>query len=294
MGVMPSAPVSAWIEAARPKTLPASLAPVLLGAAHAWAIVGHLNVARTLLALFVALALQVGVNYANDYSDGIRGTDDVGKRVGPQRLTGPGLAAPGAVLAAALASFALAALAGLALIAVSRAWYFLLIGVLAIVAAWYYTGGKHPYGYIGGVADLLVFCFFGLVATMGTIYTQVDHANVAAWSSAAGIGLLSCALLMVNNLRDLPGDRDSGKKTLAVRLGDNRARWVYYAYVCFGCLLAIPTSVVAAAILALAGFIIARPVGRGASGLELIRVLKHTGLLTLAYGVVVGAAAIIG
>ncbi len=282
-----------WIEAARPKTLPASAAPVLMGVGYAWGIAGHPVVGRSLLALLVALALQVGVNYANDYSDGIRGTDDEGARQGPQRLTGPGLAAPRTVLTVALGCFGVAALAGLVLVAISGTWFFLIIGALAIVAAWFYTGGRHPYGYIGGVAEVLVFVFFGLVATMGTIRTQVSALPGAAWAAAAGIGLLSCALLMVNNIRDIPGDREAGKMTLAARIGDTPARCVYIAYLLVAAALAVPTSIIVGIVAAVAGIALAVRLWQARTTPQLIGILRWTGYLTLAYGVAVGVAAVL-
>lgn len=283
--------LSAWIGAARPKTLPASAAPVLMGAGFAWGTSQGGSLGRTLLALTVALALQVGVNYANDYSDGIRGTDDADKRIGPPRLTGGGLAAPTAVLAAALASFAVAALAGAILVVISGAWWLGGVGVAAIVAAWFYTGGRHPYGYIGGIAEVLVFVFFGLVATLGTTWTQVPSLTWQEGAAASGIGLLSCALLMVNNIRDIPGDREVGKRTLAVRLGDRPARWVTAGYVAVAAVCAAPTSVVVAALTVVAGAWAVRPILGGARGRDLIAALRSIGLVTLLYGAGLGIAA---
>lgn len=283
-----SARISDWIEAARPKTLPASAAPVLLGAGYAWGILGHTELGKTVLALLVALALQVGVNFANDYSDGVRGTDDA-RRVGPQRLTGAGLARPQTVRAAAFGAFVVAALAGIALVAWSGTWYFLLAGAAAFVAAWYYTGGRHPYGYIGGVAEVAVFVFFGLFATLGTTWTQVRALPGEEWAAAAGIGLLSCALLLVNNIRDIPGDRDAGKMTLAVRVGDRAARGLTLGCCLIAAALAIPTTPWGATAIALGGFVATLPLMRGARGLGLVAVLRSIGLLTLGYGVLLGA-----
>nr|WP_223875252.1 1,4-dihydroxy-2-naphthoate polyprenyltransferase [Nanchangia anserum] len=282
-----------WIEAARPKTLPASAAPVMLGAGYAWAITGHPHIVASLLALLVALALQVGVNYANDYSDGIRGTDDVGARVGPQRLTGPGLASPRAVLTAAMVSFLVAAVAGFVLIALSGTWYFLVAGVCALLAAWFYTGGRHPYGYIGGIAEVLVFVFFGLVATLATTWTQVRILPGAEWAAAAGIGLLSCALLMVNNIRDIAGDTRAGKTTLAVRVGEVPARWMCVGYVVVAAVLAYPTSLAVAILTAGIGLVITRGIVTGATGPALIVTLRRIGFLTLFYGAGLAVAAVV-
>ena len=221
------ASVSDWIEGARLRTLPAAAAPVIVGSAAAHYL-GGFSAVRAALALLVALALQVGVNYANDYSDGIRGTDY--NRKGPARLPGGGLAKPKTVLAAALGSFAVAGVAGLALVAVSGTWWLIAAGAAAVMAAWFYTGGKHPYAYMGiGLSELMVFVFFGLLACVGTTWTQVQSAPWWLWMSASALGLLSVALLMANNIRDIPTDRESGKMTAAVRLGDRPSRSVFAA-----------------------------------------------------------------
>jgi 1,4-dihydroxy-2-naphthoate polyprenyltransferase len=214
-----------WIEGARLRTLPMALAPVVAGSAAAQAL-HSFDPVRALLALLVALLLQIGVNYANDYSDGIRGTDD--DRVGPLRLTGSGAAAPGQVRAAALLCFGLAALAGAALVVLSRQWWFIPVGLSAVLAAWGYTGGRSPYGY-RGLGDVFVFVYFGLVAVLGTTLTQAGTLNLDAFVAALSTGLIATALLMANNIRDLPGDREVGKRTLAVRLGDPLARVVFTA-----------------------------------------------------------------
>jgi 1,4-dihydroxy-2-naphthoate polyprenyltransferase len=214
-----------WIEGARLRTLPMALAPVVAGSAAAQAL-HSFDPVRALLALLVALLLQIGVNYANDYSDGIRGTDD--DRVGPLRLTGSGAAAPGQVRAAALLCFGLAALAGVALVVLSRQWWFIPVGLSAVLAAWGYTGGRSPYGY-RGLGDVFVFVYFGLVAVLGTTLTQAGTLNLDAFVAALSTGLIATALLMANNIRDLPGDREVGKRTLAVRLGDPLARVVFTA-----------------------------------------------------------------
>ena len=209
-----------WIQGARPRTLPAAVVPVAVGTAAAapdvvwW---------RASAALVVALALQVGVNYANDYSDGIRGTD--ANRVGPARLVGGGAVAPALVRRAAFGAFGVAAAAGLALAIVVTPWL-VAVGLACIVAAWYYTGGKRPYGY-AGFGEVFVFVFFGLVATAGTAYVQTEELTALAAAAAVPVGLMASALLVANNLRDISQDRASGKITLAVRLGDRRAAWLY-------------------------------------------------------------------
>ncbi|MDQ4111550.1 MAG: 1,4-dihydroxy-2-naphthoate polyprenyltransferase, partial [Actinomycetota bacterium] len=215
-----------WLQGARPRTLPAALAPVIAGTGVA-AYAGGLVWWKALLALVVALALQVAVNYANDYSDGIRGTDD--DRVGPLRLTGSGLAAPSSVKRAAFIAFGIAAVAGLVL-AVTSAWWLIIVGLVCMIAAWYYTGGSRPYGY-AGLGEVMVFVFFGLVAVIGTTYVQTQTWEWAALWAGVGIGAITSALLVANNLRDIPGDTESGKITLAVRLGDARTRWLYVALV---------------------------------------------------------------
>lgn len=283
------ATLSQWVQGARPRTLPAALAPVLLGTACAFAVGGgHLG--RAALALLVALALQVGVNYANDYSDGIRGTDD--DRSGPARLVGGGQAPARTVKLAAFGAFGLGAVAGLALVAWSGAWWLLLVGAAAILAAWYYTGGKNPYGYLG-LGEVFVFVFFGLVATLGTTYTQAGALSPASWASAVGVGLLSCAILMVNNVRDIPTDGPAGKRTLAVRLGDRRARLTYVLMLAgsfVACLVAAVHH--PGALLGLAAIPLAvkpsRDVLGGAGGRGLIPALGSTGRLTLVYSIVLG------
>ena len=222
-----------WVEGARPRTLPAAISPVLVGAAAA---IGGSDVGYGILALAVSLLLQVGVNYANDYSDGIRGTDTA--RVGPVRLVGQGLAAPSSVKAAAYLSFFAAAVFGLALVAISQTWIFIPIGVACIIAAWRYTGGSNPYGY-RGLGEVMVFVFFGLVATLGTLYTQTLTLTIPGLLGAVGVGALASAILVANNLRDRPGDAASGKNTLAVRLGDARTRRLWIVLVAAALLAAV-------------------------------------------------------
>ena len=224
-----------WVAGARLRTLPLAIAPVALGTGAGIVAIadGPWHPARAALALMVALALQIGVNYANDYSDGVRGTDE--HRVGPARLTGAGVAKPRQVLAVALSFFALAALAGLALVVVTAQWWLLAVGAVAIVAAWFYTGGKHPYGYYG-LGELFVFVFFGLVATAGSAYVQALTVNTEAWLGGVGTGLLACAVLMANNLRDVAQDKIAGKRTLAVLVGPlaGRILFVVFTLVPFG------------------------------------------------------------
>jgi 1,4-dihydroxy-2-naphthoate octaprenyltransferase len=200
-----------------------AIAPVIVGSAAAAAL-DSFHAGKAVLALIVALALQIGVNYSNDYSDGIRGTDD--ERVGPFRITGSGASAPHTVRNMAFTFYGVAAVAGLALTIWSQAWWLLVVGIAAIIAAWFYTGGSKPYGYLG-LGEVFVFIFFGLVAVLGTTYTQADQISGLAVTGAVGTGLVSTALLMANNVRDIPTDIEAGKMTLAARLGDTKARWSY-------------------------------------------------------------------
>jgi len=234
----------------------------------------------------------VGVNYANDYSDGVRGTD--ADRVGPLRLTGSGAAPPRQVLRAALLSFGVAAVAGVALVALSGAWWLLVVGALAVVAAWTYTGGPRPYGY-AGLGEVFVFLFFGLVAVLGTTYTQAGRLSGDAWAGAVAIGSLACAILVANNLRDVPTDAVAGKRTLAVRLGEARTRTLYTALLVLPyLLLSVPARTTPFALLPLLTAPLAvaavRVVRGGATGRDLVPVLGRTGQLELAYALLLGLA----
>ena len=277
-----------WIEGARPKTLPAALSPVLVGTGAAIADGGARPV-RALLALLVALSLQVGVNYANDYSDGLRGTD--AERVGPLRLTGSGTTAPKLVLRAALIAFGVAAVAGLVL-ALQTSLLLLLVGVLALAAAWGYTGGKNPYGY-RGLGEISVFVFFGLVAVIGTTYVQREDLTLLALAGGIASGALACAILVTNNLRDIPTDTETGKQTLAVRLGAARTRDLYTGLLVVPFAVAVLVAVTyPGSLLALLAVPLAVPplqqVRSGAVGGDLVAVLQATGKLQLAYGVLLG------
>ena len=280
-----------WLEGARPRTLPAAVSPVLAGTGVA-AYVDHAVWWKALLAMLVALALQVGVNYANDYSDGIRGTD--ADRVGPLRLVGSGVASPGSVKAAAFVAFGLAMVAGLVL-AATTSWWLLLVGALAVVAAWFYTGGSRPYGY-HALGEVMVFVFFGLVAVVGTTYVQTRSTPLPAWYAAVGVGALACAILVANNLRDIPTDRQAGKRTLAVVLGDERSRALYALLVGAAAvaLVAVALSTSRLALLGVAFVVPVVPSTRivltGALGRDLVPVLQRTGVAELlwATGLFVG------
>ena len=274
--------LSIWVAGSRPRTWPAAVVPVVVGTAAAQ---DQPNLLRASLALLVALALQVGVNYANDYSDGIRGTDD--KRVGPRRLVASGLVEARSVKRAAFCFFGGAALIGLYLSAVTS-WWLVLVGAAAIMAAWGYTGGPKPYGY-HGLGELFVFVFFGLVASVGTTYLQDEQISALAVGVAVPVGLLAVALLVTNNLRDLPQDDLVGKRTLAVRIGDRPTRALYVVVVVMAFLslpylsLLRPGALLAFVAVPLAVAPI-RSVIKGASGLELIPVLGATGKLQMTYG----------
>jgi 1,4-dihydroxy-2-naphthoate octaprenyltransferase len=273
-----------WVAGARPRTLPAAIVPVLVGSAVA-ASYGRFIWWRAALALLVALALQVGVNYANDYSDGIRGADE--SRVGPVRLVASGLAAPRPVLAAAAGCFAAACAAGLVLAAVSS-WWLVPAGASAVAAAWFYTGGRRPYGY-RALGELSVFIFFGVFAVAGTAYVQLGRLPWLAVAASVPVGVLTCALLVVNNLRDIPSDREAGKRTLAVVLGDQRTRTLYVVCVLvpFAVSLSLafirPVALVTAAALPLTLPPLALVRG-GAAGPRLVAALGQTGRLQLAFG----------
>ena len=278
--------VNRWVLGARPRTLPAAVVPVLVGTAAAVGAAGAGIVAwRAVAAMVAAVAIQVGTNYANDYSDGVRGTDDV--RVGPTRLVASKLAAPGAVRTAAILAFAVAGVAGLAL-AAATTWWLLLVGAASFAAGWLYTGGPRPYGY-HGLGELFVFVFFGLVATVGSAYVQTEEVAGLPVAAAVPVGFLATALLVVNNLRDIPTDRVAGKRTLAVRLGDGPTRRLYVGLVA-GAL--VVGGLVAAdrpwAVLGVGAAPRAVPPVRavlaGAAGPALIPVLGATGRLQLAFG----------
>ncbi|MGH3769565.1 MAG: 1,4-dihydroxy-2-naphthoate polyprenyltransferase [Pseudonocardiaceae bacterium] len=283
------ASVAQWMQGARPRTLPNSIAPVLAGWGAAAALGSpHWSLSmwvRALLALIVALALQIGVNYANDYSDGIRGTDDV--RVGPMRLVGSGVAAPAAVRTAALASFAIAGVAGLVLVALTGQWWLLALGGVCVIGAWCYTGGPYPYGY-AALGELAVFVFFGLVAVLGTEFVVSGQITLTGGVAAVAVGAMSAAVLVANNLRDIPTDSLAAKHTLAVRLGDRRTRMLYTVLVStpFVVTLGLATHrwAALAGLLALVFVVPAlRRVQGAASGAELIPVLRDTGLALLVW-----------
>lgn len=278
-----------WVAGARPRTLPASIAPVLVGAAASrpapW------SWEQFALCAVVALALQVGTNFVNDAADGVRGTD--AERVGPLRLVASGLASPSAVRAAAALAYLLAAIAGLVL-ASQTSWWLVALGAAALVAGWAYTGGPRPYGYLG-LGEAFVFCFFGLMATAGTSYCIARQVTAMSWLAGAGMGLFACALLGANNLRDLDGDEQVGKRTLAVRLGRRRAAQLYVAelFGAFACAGACAVWRPAAALVLVAVPLAAPPirlVRSGATGKGLLGVLVATARLQL----VAGAALAIG
>ncbi|WP_089250534.1 1,4-dihydroxy-2-naphthoate polyprenyltransferase [Rhodococcoides kyotonense] len=279
-----------WIEGARPRTLPNAIAPVLVGTGAA----ASLDAAvwwKALLALVVSLALIIGVNFANDYSDGIRGTDD--ERVGPLRLVGSKVASPGSVKAAAIGCFAVGGVAGLVL-AATTAWWLVVVGAVCIAGAWYYTGGTKPYGY-AGLGEIAVFVFFGLVAVLGTQFVQADRVDWVGLVAAVAVGSFSSAVLVANNLRDIDTDPDSGKLTLAVRLGDTRTRLLHLA------LMVVPFAVTVAltartpwALVALLALPLAaranKPVRSGQTGFALIPALRDSGLAMLVWGLATGVA----
>jgi len=268
-----------WIQGARPKTLPAAIAPVVVGSACA-----HLensmqnNWLNSVFALIVSLALQVAVNFANDYSDGIRGTDK--DRVGPLRLVGSGAKKPADVKKATFLAFGVAAVFGFVL-AATTSWWLLLVGVLCFLAGWFYTGGKHPYGYLG-FGEVFVFIFFGVVATMGTTFVINRQLTLVSFLASVVVGCLACALLAVNNLRDIVGDATSNKRTLAVRIGESGARKFYILlFIVAGCAVVSIALLHPAAMIAMLGLAVAiKPIRRvysGATGADLINVLVMTG-----------------
>ncbi len=306
---MPVATVAQWIEGARPRTWPAAVAPVAAGTGAAVLELRHplggaeatgavdwpALLLRATLALMVALWLQIGVNYANDYSDGVRGTDD--ERVGPFRLTGSRAAAPATVKRAAIASLALGALFGLALIAIAGIWWTLAVGAAAVAAAWFYTGGQKPYGYLG-LGELFVFIFFGLVAVNGTAYAITLRFTWPALLASVAIGLLACAIMLTNNLRDIPTDEVAGKRTLAVRLGDQRTRVLFAVMMLAPFALMVPIMLVQwPVLLVLVALPLAigptRRVLAGARGRDLIPVLGATGRLELVFSLLLLAGLVL-
>jgi 1,4-dihydroxy-2-naphthoate polyprenyltransferase len=273
-----------WIDGARPRTLPAAVAPVLAGTGVAAYLDGSVWW-KALLALVVSVALQVGVNYANDYSDGIRGTD--ADRVGPMRLVGSGAAQPAEVKRAAFLAFGVACLAGLVL-AVTTSWWLVALGVACVAAAWFYTGGSRPYGY-QALGEVMVFVFFGLVAVVGTTYVQTGTLPLPAWYAGAGIGALACAILVANNLRDVPTDREVGKRTLAVVLGDEHTRYLFTFLVGLAAIMLVGVVLETSAwvLVAFAFLVPAVPAVRrvlgGARGPALVPVLQDVGVAELVY-----------
>ena len=270
-----------WILGARPRTLPAAIAPVVVATALA---APDFNWFRAALALKVAVWLQIGVNFANDYSDGVNGTD--ADRVGPTRLVASGMATASAVKTAAFVSFGVASIAGVWLSLLTSPWL-ILIGVVSIAAAWGYTGGKNPYGY-KGLGELSVFLFFGVVATMGTYYAQTEKITLLSFIVSIPMGALSCAILSINNLRDRPKDALVGKLTVAVRIGDRNARLMYVALLALAHLAAITTLIPTALLTVLAlpmSISISRQVLSGISGKELIPVLGRTGKLQMVFSI---------
>jgi 1,4-dihydroxy-2-naphthoate octaprenyltransferase len=279
------ASLSEWIEGARPRTLPNAVAPVVAGVGAAIAL-DAFSWWRSALALLVSLSLIVGVNYANDYSDGIRGTDE--NRVGPLRLVGSGVAAPKAVLTAALVALGLAGVLGLLLVALSGHWWLLAVGGVCILGAWFYTGGKKPYGYYG-FGEIAVFVFFGLAGVLGTVYVQAGRVSWAALACAVAVGCFSTAVLTANNLRDIPTDVEAGKLTLATRLGDGGTRRLYLVLLVVPYALSVVLGLTVglfAALPLVTAFLLAKSVKairRDATGRNLIPALRDTGLAMLAW-----------
>ena len=284
-----------WIEGARPRTLPAAVAPVVVGTAAA-APLDQVEPGLAILALIVSVCLQVGVNYANDYSDGTRLND--ADRVGPVRLVGQHKANPENVKLMAFAFFGFAALVGLALVALSGAWLMIPLGALAILAAWKYTGGDNPYGY-RGLGEVYVFVFFGLMATLGTLYTQAHTLTWVGLLGAVGVGAIASAILVANNLRDIPTDRANGKMTLAVRLGDRGTRGLYVALmaVSLAAVVGIALTHLPALLALLAFALLWKPLQAlrvGAVGRDLVSVLATTGQFEIAYAALLAVGIVWG
>jgi len=277
--------VDTWLIGARPRTLPAAVTPVLVATALAGS---QSNIVRALLALVVSLSLQIAVNYANDYSDGVRGTDT--DRVGPTRIVASGLATPLAVKKAAFISFFVAGVSGLALAALSS-WWILLVGAIAIAAAWFYTGGKSPYGY-SGFGEISVFIFFGLVATMGTFFVQTEKLTLNSFLVSVPVGALSCSLLAINNIRDREKDALVGKRTLAVRMGDDGSRFFFAMLLLIAHVVALFVTPWALLTLAVApmSLSLARKVNGTAEGAALIPLLAKTGQLQLLFALLLATS----
>ena len=280
-----------WIAGARPKTLPAAIAPVLVGTAFAGY---NANAINFFLALIVGVGLQIGVNYANDYSDGVRGTDK--DRVGPMRLVGSGAATPAAVKKAAIIAISIAALAG-ALLAVRTSYLLLLVGALSILAAWTYTGGPKPYGYFA-LGEVMVFIFFGLVATLGTYYVHLQSLSFEVLLASFAMGSLACAILALNNLRDLTKDKAAGKNTLAVRIGDKQTRNFFQALLFAPIVIAL--ALLPNSLYFLITFIslpqilkVASSVRGGATGAALIELLVKTGRIQIIYALSLSLAVLL-
>jgi 1,4-dihydroxy-2-naphthoate octaprenyltransferase len=276
--------VAQWVQGARPRTLPNAVAPVLVGTGAAIG-AGAVRPGFALLALLVAVAMVIGVNYANDYSDGTRGTDD--DRVGPLRLVGSGVAAPSTVRTMAFGWLGLAMLAGVVLVALSGKWWLLLVGAVCVLGAWFYTGGKHPYGYLG-LGEVAVFLFFGPVAVLGTAYVQSGPPGTLSLIGAIGVGMLSCSVLVANNLRDIESDQEVGKRTLAVLLGDRGTRRLYAALVGIPMLLSLVGAIADPWLLLglIAAPLAYSPVRRvltGIRGRDLIAVLGSSGAVMLVW-----------
>lgn len=281
--------IKLWIEGARLRTLPLAVSPIAIGAGAA-AAAKSFDLGLALLALAVAMFLQIGVNFANDYSDGIRGTDD--NRVGPLRLTGSKSVRPQAVKFAAFMFFGLAALAGLAIVLLTQHWWFIPVGIASILAAWFYTGGKSPYGY-AGLGEIAVFIFFGLVATYGTAYIQIGRFDLNALLGGTAAGLFASAVLMVNNIRDIDTDRHVGKRTLAVKVGKKWAKAIYLAMLWLPLVILAPYPFIyPVTIFAWASVLLVLPatliVLTARTPKELILALKLTSFASLGYAILFG------